>query len=211
MIAKTAAGDGILQSEDRTPNLRGALLNGLITELPNADASHLAEQIESGEVKTLVVVNEDLTTLGVSASVLSKAKIIYFGMHANETSKVADVVCPSLSVFEKEGSFVNVSFRVQKFAAAVPGPKGIYSDVVVLEKISAALAGEKPEAVNHDIIWERLSTKVTEFAALNWRGIGAEGAAVDASAFVKLPFPESKNLKFDPVAFKEAHAAPAGA
>ena len=29
MVRKTGEGDGILLAEDRTPNLRGALLNGL--------------------------------------------------------------------------------------------------------------------------------------------------------------------------------------
>ncbi len=211
LVSKTGEGDGILQSEDRTPNMRGALLNGLIAELPAAELSPLAADIKSGAVKTLVVVGEDITTLGVPLDVLSQAKIIYFGSCANEVSKVAHVVCPSLSVFEKAGSFVNVSFRVQKFAPAIPGPKGILPDVVVLEKIVAALGGEKPAAVTNDIIWERLAGKVSQFAGLTWRGIGDAGVAVDPSAFLDLPFVESKNLKFDPAAFKEAHAAPAGA
>ncbi len=211
MVSKTGEGDGILRSEDRTPNMRGALLNGLISELPAAELSPLARDISSGSVKTLVVVNEDITTLGVPADVLSKAKVIYFGTHTNEVSKVADVVCPSLSVFEKEGSFVNVSFRVQKFAAAVPGPKGILPDVAVLEKIVAPLADEKPAAPTMDAIWERIAKKVSQFGELTWRGIGDEGTAVEPTAFLDLPFTETKNLKFDPDAFKEAHAAPAGA
>jgi len=211
LVSKTGEGDGILQSEDRTPNMRGALLNGLIAELPAAELSPLAANIKSGAVKTLVVVGEDVTTLGVPLDVLSKAKIIYFGSCANEVSQVAQVVCPSLSVFEKAGSFVNVSFRLQKFAPAIPGPKGILPDVVVLEKIVAALGGEKPAAVTNDIIWERLAGKVSQFAGLTWRGIGDTGVAVDPSAFIDLPFVESKNLKFDPAAFKQAHAAPAGA
>ncbi len=211
MVSKTGEGDGILLSEDRTPNMRGALLNGLIAELPEAELSPLARDISSGSVKTLVVANEHITTLGVPADVLSKAKIIYFGTHTNEVSKVADVVCPSLSVFEKEGSFVNVSFRVQKFAAAVPGPKGILPDVAVLEKIVAPLADEKPAAPTMDTIWERIAKKVSQFGELTWRGIGEEGSAVEPSTFLDLPFTETKNLKFDPDAFKEAHATPAGA
>ncbi|MGB0414851.1 MAG: 2Fe-2S iron-sulfur cluster-binding protein [Coraliomargarita sp.] len=211
MVSKAGEGDGILLSEDRTPNMRGALLNGLVSELPAAELSPLARDISSGSVKTLVVVNEDITTLGVPADVLSKAKVIYFGTHTNEVSKVADVVCPSLSVFEKEGSFVNVSFRVQKFAAAVPGPKGILPDVAVLEKIVAPLADEKPAAPTMDAIWERIAKKVSQFGELTWRGIGEEGTTVDPTAFLDLPFTETKNLKFDPDAFKEAHAAPAGA
>ena len=209
MVSKTGEGDGILLTEDRTPNMRGALLNGLISELPEAEFDALASEISSGVIKTLLVVNEDVTTLGIPADVLAKVKVIYVGTHTNDVSKVADVVLPSLSVFEKEGSFVNVSFRVQKFAAAVPGPRGILPDVAVLEKIAAPLADEKPAAPLMDQIWERIAAKVSQFSEVTWRGIGAQGLAVDPTAFLDLPFPETKNLKFDPEAFKEAQAVTA--
>ena len=121
LVSHTGAGDGILLSEDRTPNLRGALVNGLVNALPAADLTETARAIESGAIQTLVVVNEDVTELGIPAELLAQVKVIYFGSHTNETSKVADVVCPSLMVFEKDGSFINQSFRLQKFKAAVPG------------------------------------------------------------------------------------------
>jgi hypothetical protein len=44
---------------------------------------------------------------------------------------------------------------------------------------------------------------------LRWRTLPDEGVALDASAFLALNFVETKNLKYDPVAFKEAHAATA--
>ena len=81
----------------------------------------------------------------MSAELLAKVKVIYCG-HAQQRGQPGRGcgACPSLSVFEKEGSFVNLSFRLQKFAAAVPGPRGILPDVAVLEKIAAPLADEKP-------------------------------------------------------------------
>ena len=207
LVSHTGAGDGILQSEDRTPNLRGALLHGLIGKLPEAELASIAREINSGAVKTLVVVNEDVTELGIPADLLAKVKVIYFGTHTNETSKVANVVCPSLMVFEKDGSFVNQSFRLQKFKAAVPGPRGIHPDFTVLEKIVAALGDEKPAALTLDLVWERIAEKVSAFEGQSWRGISDEGLALDPTPFLDLPFVETKNLKFDPVAFKEAQAA----
>ncbi|ADE55590.1 2Fe-2S iron-sulfur cluster-binding protein [Coraliomargarita akajimensis] len=210
-LSKLGEGDGILLSEDRTPNMRGALLNGLISELPATDLGDLGTKIDSGAIKTLVVVGEDLTKLGVSEESLKQVKIIYFGSHTNEVSKIADVVFPSLSVFEKQGSFVNQSFRLQKFEVAVPGPRGILQDTCALEMIAAPLADEKPVACTMEDIWGRISAKVGQFSEVTWRGIGTQGHTLDATAFLDLPFPETKNLKFDPVAFKEAQATPAGA
>ena len=207
LVNHTGSGDGILLSEERTPNLRGALLNGLITQLPEAELSLLAGEINSGAIKTLVVVNEDVTKLGISSDLLAKVKLVYFGTHANAVSQVANVVCPSLMVYEKDGSFVNQSFRLQKFKAAVPGPRGIQSDITVLEKIVAALGDEKPSALTIDVAWQRIAEQVSAFAELSWRGISDEGVALDPAPFIDLPFVETKNLKFDPVAFKEAQTA----
>ena len=207
LVNHIGSGDGILLSEERTPNLRGALLNGLITKLPEAELSLLAGEINSGAINTLVVVNEDVTKLGISSDLLAKVKLVYFGTHANAVSQVANIVCPSLMVYEKDGSFVNQSFRLQKFKAAVPGPRGIQSDITVLEKIVVALGDEKPSALTIDVAWQRIAEQVSAFAEFSWRGISDEGVALDPAPFIDLPFVETKNLKFDPVAFKEAQAA----
>lgn len=211
LVSHYDKGDGILQSEDRSPNLRGALINGLITELPDADLSGLAGSIESGAVKTVYVVNEDVTTLGLSKELLAKVKVIYAGTHTNETSMIANVVLPSLSVFEKDGSFVNQSFHLQVFKAAVPGPKGILSDFAVLEKVLAALSDAKPAMVNLDLVWEQVAQSNSAFTGLAWRKLPAEGITLDPKPYLDLPFVETKNLKFDPVAFKEAQTAAAEA
>lgn len=212
MVSHYGSGDTILQSEDRTPNLRGALVNGLVAELPVKNLSSLAQKIESGAVDTLFVVNEDVTQLGLSDDSLAKVKIIYVGTHANATSQVANVVIPSLMVFEKDGSFINQSFRLQRFKSAVPGPRGIVSDFIVLEKIAAQLGDEKSSISNLDAAWQFIAAKVPQIADdLRWSRIPEEGVALDPTAFLALDFVESKNLKYDPVAFKEAHAASTGA
>tara|TARA_A100001015_G_scaffold248549_1_gene286035 strand:- start:830 stop:2554 length:1725 start_codon:yes stop_codon:yes gene_type:complete len=210
MVSRVGEGDGILLSEDRSPNLRGALLNGLTDEIPGQELNSLAAAIESGAVKRLLVAGEDLTQLGVASDLLKKVEIVYFGMQANAVSQVAQVVCPSLSVFEKEGSFVNLTFRLQKFAAAVPGPRGILTDVAILDRIASALAKEKAQAPLMDALWVQISTEVKAFAGITWRGIGSQGVALDAESLSELNFIETKNLKYDPATFGQAQVAPAG-
>lgn len=211
LVSHYGEGDGLLLSEDRTPNLRGALVTDLIDSLPEEKLSELSSAIESGAVRTLLVVNEDVTSLGIAPQLLDQLNLIYVGPLANETSKVADVVIPSLMVFEKDGSFINQSFRLQRFKAAVPGPAGIQPDFMVLEKIFAPLAGEKPAPVNIDSVWERLSSQVEMIdETTRWRSIPEDGLPLAPGALGDLPYVESKNLKYDPVAFKEALAAPIG-
>jgi NADH-quinone oxidoreductase subunit G len=204
IVSHVGEADGILLSEDRSPNLRGAILNGLTDAVPGCDLSGLARAIESGSVKRLIVAGEDITQLGVSAELLKQVEIVYFGSHANRISQVAKVVCPSLSVFEKEGSFVNISFRLQKFASAVPGPRGILPDVAVLERMVVALSDENTEPSGMDALWQQISASVEAFAGISWRAIGTQGVAVNPGRFLELDYSETKNLKYDPVAFKEA-------
>ncbi|MGC6455875.1 MAG: 2Fe-2S iron-sulfur cluster-binding protein [Coraliomargaritaceae bacterium] len=207
MVSHTGEGDGILLSEDRSPNLRGALLNGLADTIPGRDLSGLAEAIESGAVKRLLVADEDITQFGISSELLKRVEIVYFGSYANEISQVAKVVCPSLSVFEKEGSFVNISFRLQKFAAAVPGPGGILSDRTVLERILVALTDKKTQWTSMDVLWQEISRTAEAFSGVSWRAIGSQGIAVEPAGLRELDYIETKNLKYDPAAFQEAPVA----
>ena len=212
IIAKTGVGDGILLSEDRTPNLRGALLNRLITKIPSATADSIDSQIQSGEIQTLFVVNEDLTSIGISQESLSKVSIIYFGSLFNSTSEVAKVVIPSLTVFEKSGSLVNQNFILQQFLLAIPGPKGVMSDLLMLAKILAKMTGDTIESLTFEMVWQDLSNTIAEFESITWQEIGdQQGIQINPRAFLDLPFSESKNLKYDPKAFKEAHITELGA
>lgn len=211
LVGHYGEGDGLLLSEDRTPNLRGALVTGFIDALPSADLKSLAQAVEAGEIKTILAVNEDLTALGLNKELLAKVNVIYVGTHANPTSEVANLVIPSLSVFEKDGSFINQNFRIQRFKAAVPGPRGVQPDFTVLEKICAPLAQEKPAPITIDAVWERLAQKVPSLPDdARWRTLSDEGLALDGAAFQNLDFAETKNLKYDPAAAEAAQAEPAG-
>ena len=157
-------------------------------------------------IQTLFVVNEDLTSVGISQESLSKVSIIYLGNLANKTSEVAKVVIPTLTVFEKSGAFVNQNFILQQFLSAIPGPKGVISDVLMLAKIFVKMAGDSIEPVTLNKVWQDLSNTIDEFESITWQKIGdQQGMQINPRAFLDLSFSESKNLKYDPTAFKEAY------
>jgi NADH-quinone oxidoreductase subunit G len=56
-----------------------------------------------------------------------------------ETAASADVVLPTLSAFEKEGSFINVEGRVRKIHPGKKIPEGIYSDGEIFQRIASKL------------------------------------------------------------------------
>jgi len=197
MVARHGGSDGILVSADRNPNARGALVTGLIDELPAAELVGLAADIDAGNVKTLLVVGEDLTAAGLTAEQLAKVDIVYLGSHANATSAAAKVSIATLTVFEKSGTFINQQFRLQKFASAVPGLAGAADDRVVLSEILAALGGE---VAGSDLasVWSALAAEVSLLDGISYANLPATGLLLDSTAWAGLDFPEGETLHYKP-------------
>jgi len=214
LVSRVGQGDGLLISSDRNPNVRGALVTGLISALPSQKLAGLAADIDAGKVKTVLSVGEDLTAAGLTAAQLAKVSVVYLGTHRNATSAAAKVVIPTLTVFEKSGSFVNQQFRLQKFAKAVPGPAGVADDLVTLSNLLTALGlpsvssaiahGATAEALakEGDLtgVWSALSAECKPLAGLSHAAIPATGQQLDASAWAGLPFCEGETLHFKPAA-----------
>lgn len=200
LVARTTAeGDGLLISADRNPNVRGALVTGLIAALPSAQLTALAAEIDSGKVKTVISHGEDLLAAGLSAAQLAKISIIYLGTHANATSAAAKVVLPTLHPFEKAGTFVNQKFRIQKFAAAVPGPQGATNDLVIQTKLSVAIGLPSLASDVHGL-WPALATAVPALATMLYKNIPETGLLLDASPWASFPFVEGDSLHYKPAA-----------
>jgi len=203
LVSRVGQGDRLLISSDRNPNVRGALVTGLITALPTQKLAGLAADIDAGKVKTVVSIGEDLTAAGLTAAQLAKVSVIYLGTHKNATSDAAKVVVPTLTVFEKSGTFVNQQFRLQKFAKAVPGPAGVADDLTSLAELIAAVGGG---IVSFDLgtLWSSLAAEVPVLAGLSHAKLDPLGQLLDASAWAGLPFCEGETLKFKPAAVPAA-------
>ncbi|MEO0793946.1 MAG: 2Fe-2S iron-sulfur cluster-binding protein [Verrucomicrobiota bacterium] len=196
----TGDGDGRLISKDKTPNLRGAFVTSLIKELPADNLHALHDQLESGEVTTVVAFGEDLVAGGISSELLKKVNLIYIGTNRNGSTDHAKVLIPSLTVFERSGSFINQQFRLQKFAQCVPGPAGILPTTTLLGRLIAEFKGETPTAPSNPQIWREISGAVTECANIEFAKIPATGLELDGSAYTSIPFVEEKGWHFEPVA-----------
>ncbi len=199
LVSRTGQGDKLLVSADRNPNVRGALVTGLITALPEAKLTALAAAIDAGQVKTVISVGEDLTAAGLTAAQLAKVAVIYIGTHANATSAAAKVVLPTLTVFEKSGSFVNQQFRIQKFSKAVPGLVGATDDLVVLSRLVAA-AGGSAQPADLAGLWAVIAAEVPALAHAAHAKLPETGLLLDSTPWAALPFVEGETLHFKPAA-----------
>ncbi len=199
LVSRVGKGDDLLVSADRNPNVRGALVTGLITRLPEQKLADLGSDIDAGRTATLLVHGEDLTAAGLTEAQLAKVRIIYLGTQNDATAAKAAVVLAGLTVFEKSGSFVNQQFRLQKFVRAVPGPAGTTDDLVVLASLLANLTGVTV-ASTIDTLWSEMAGEVALLKGLSFQVIAPGGVLLDGSSFAGLPFVEGKSLRYDPAA-----------
>ena len=200
LVSRIGEGDKLLISADKNPNVRGALVTVLIKALPTTKLADLGAQIDAGKVKAVVAINEDLAAAGLSAAQLAKVSIVYLGTHANATSAAAKAVIPTLTVFEKSGTFVNQQFRIQKFAKAVPGPAGATDDLVVLAKLANSAATDLAS------VWSLMAAEIPALGTMAYANIPENGLLLDATPFAALPFAEGETLHYKPAAKAAATA-----
>jgi len=199
LVARVGEGDGLLVSADRNPNVRGALVTGLLSALPRPRLESLASAIDSGAVTAVVSIGEDLVAAGLTPAQLAKVKVVYLGTHSNPTSAAAAVVFPTLTVFEKHGTLVNQQFRIQRFAKAVPGPAGASDDLVVLSKLISAVGGA-PVSSDLGALWSVIRSQVPALGTMTYSDIPDTGLLLDGTPWSGLAFPEGAGLHFKPVA-----------
>ncbi len=198
LVSRVGPGDTLLISADRNPNVRGALVTGLIAALPAQTLPALAASVDAGKTRVIVSVGEDLAAAGLTAAQLAKVAVVYLGTHANATSAVAKVVLPTLAVFEKNGTLVNQQFRLQKFAKAVPAPAGATDDLIVLAKLAAAAGASVPSDLGS--LWKLLAAEVPGLGPITYANLPETGLLLDATPFAALPFVEGETLHYKPVA-----------
>ena len=191
--------DGILVSADRTPNLRGALVSGFVAKYPSESLSEISSLIQKNDIDCLLVINEDLLSSGINLEVLNGIKIIYIGTHTNPTSEIADIVLPSLTAFEKSGSFINRNFRLQTFKQVIPGPAGLLPDLNIIASIINGVQSEKNQSFDLNEIWKQLSKSSTNpLHKIVFSDIPSEGIQLDGSRWSSLKFVEKEALHFSP-------------
>jgi predicted molibdopterin-dependent oxidoreductase YjgC len=114
-------GDNVLRLNDRSPNAIGAHSVGIAPKNGGHSVDALAERINHGQIKALIVMGDDL---GAHSEALAHAAakvdtLIVIASHNSTTAQQANVLLPMAAWAETDGTFTNTTHRVQKFDAAV--------------------------------------------------------------------------------------------
>jgi NADH-quinone oxidoreductase subunit G len=108
------------------------------------------------------------------------------------------VVIPTLTSFEKSGSFINRNFRLQSFKQAVPGPAGLLPDLHVYASLANALS-ESSQTPDLAQVWTQMSKSPTNpLHGISYAKIPSDGLQLDGSKWDSLSFVEKKALNYSP-------------
>jgi NADH-quinone oxidoreductase subunit G len=188
---------GGITGREAAPNRRGAELAGFAPaggapatpETQEITAEALLHGDAASRCAVLVVCDSDFGAAAHDPAAVERLRraraLIVFGWADSPLARAADVALPIATHAEKDGSFVNVEWRVQRFERAFPPPGQARPGVEALCELLA----------RHDARWanltapqvfDRLAAELPAFAGLAWRGLPATGAPLavpQAAAF----------------------------
>jgi NADH-quinone oxidoreductase subunit G len=183
--ARPGAADALLRVADKAPNTRGADLLGL-GAAGAGDGRAVLDAARSGRLRLLWVVDRDLLDTGWPAAAVEEALarvegLVYQGPTANATSARAHLVLPSAVYVEREGTWTNVTGRVQRFWRALPPRGEARADWEILAAVARAL-GHDWGAGRAEHLFRDLAAAVPAFGGLGYRGLADHGAPVAGGA-----------------------------
>jgi len=181
LIGHDEEGDGFLIDKDRTPNVQGALLTGLTTTNPITSLNELKESIEKNLIKTLIVCNEDLAQIGLNPELQKKVKLIHIGTRRHPASSTIRAEIPSLTVFEKDGTFINRQRRLQKFHQAVPFRPGVFPDYCFWDSILNFLQSQETSFRPLNDIWTSMSQHLAPLNNIHFSKIPLDGIQLEGT------------------------------
>jgi NADH-quinone oxidoreductase subunit G len=163
--------------EEKTPNARGAA-----DMIPNAaDGSALVEQIASGEITGAVVFGADpVGAVAGAAEAFEKLDwLVVSDTYVTKTTKMASILLPERSPFEKSGTFTNEGGRLQKIAPAIDpiGESGSAWQVAVTW--ASGLGAKKIYASAAELL-DGIAKTITEYAGVSLMTLPATGISIHA-------------------------------
>jgi NADH-quinone oxidoreductase subunit G len=171
---------GGITGREAAPNRRGAELAGLAGG--NSDDLLLGDG--ASRCSAVIVCDSDFSSVAHSEETVERLRraklLIVFGWADTPLAKAADIVLPVGHHGEKDGTFVNVEWRVQRFQRAFPPPGQVRAAVDVLaDLLSRFDAGWANLSVA--AVFDRLASEVPAFSGLSWHALPATGAALHVS------------------------------
>ena len=169
-----------LISQDPYPNNKGLRDIGLSSDSDRLDG--VINSLYEGKIKALYVVGEDLFSVvkggerGKLREVLSKLSFLAVqDFKLTETAKLAHVIIPGASPYEKDGTFTNDLGRIQRIKKAIPPQGSAKSDWEILCLLGKRFSQEGFNYVSPSQIMLEIADRIPAYNGMNYDKIGMLG------------------------------------
>ncbi len=177
-VPRQGEADRLLVSADGNPNSNGARLTRICYTEMGSHIGQIAQGIQSGRIKALLVFGEDVTLHGIGPDLLAKLDLLVVSdILPNATTALAHFLLPGCAHFEKRGSFTNGKGRVQKFMKAVEPPGEARAEWEFLHEIIEQLGGSNGFS-SIEGLFNQMAADIEAFHGLKWADLGDSGKTV---------------------------------
>ncbi|SHH51235.1 formate dehydrogenase major subunit [Desulfofustis glycolicus DSM 9705] len=148
---------------------------------PGLTASEMTEKMLAGTLKGLYIFGENpaLSDPNMNHSIKAFENLdllVVQDIFLTETAELADVVLPSASFAEKEGTFTNSERRVQRVRIALDPPGQAQSDLAIIKQVYRRI---DPEGVSENATAESVFNELTALwpamAGMSYERLETEG------------------------------------
>ncbi|MBI5183667.1 MAG: molybdopterin-dependent oxidoreductase [Nitrospinae bacterium] len=135
--------DNILIKEEKAPNARGARDMRLFPCNGGRGISDMIKGIATGDIKILYIMGRDLMGLEEKGRILDSFGkldlLVVQDTHVSDLSRKGDIVLPSATFAEKDGTFTNINGIVQCITKGVEPPGDSLPDWEIISRLSKAM------------------------------------------------------------------------
>ncbi len=172
---------GGIVGHDAAPNRRGAELAGLVPGPDGLDAEALLLEGGARSCSVLVVADSDFGKAAHDPKIVERLREASFlavlGWADTPLARAADVALPVATHAERDGTFVNVEHRLQRFDRAFPAPSQSRSGVEVLADLLSRF-DPKWGSVTVATAFDLMTEEIDALDGLRWSAIPPTGVAL---------------------------------
>ena len=150
-----------------------------LSDKPGLTVVEMSQAPLDGKIKAIYIMGENPMVTDPDIAHLKKAYarldlLVVQDIFLTETGKMADVVFPSLSFLEKDGTFVNTERKVQRVRKALNGPDGAKADWEIICDLSSRF-GYYMNYKNPEEIFEEVRKVTPQYAGITYSRLNAGG------------------------------------
>lgn len=185
--AKKGEADQVLRLAEKYPNEQGLKLLGI----GEGEASFW-EKLEKGAFKAVIVMHQD--PFGQDAEkakkYFSKVKaLVLLTVHQTQTSREAAMVFPVRAFYEKDGTFVNATSRLQRFRRAIePEDLNVVEASLWVSRLAQALGVEGMGFSDTPAVFNAMAKEVGPLSGLTFNSLPSMGKVLDLKPLAPEPF-----------------------